>query len=297
MNDRAINEFGGSWTDRKIAILRHYLNAYVTALKFQPFQLHYIDAFAGTGDYTYAEASGANNSEDQKLREGSVRVALGVAPPFSRYTFIEANQNNYDSLRQFVDAQGRKEAEVLFGDANVVVPRLCKQITNHNKTPYTKKIRAIAFLDPYGMTVTWETLIALANTAAVDVWYLFPTGAAIRQLARKLERMDASKVNAINRILGTDEWRNKLYGASKQLDLLSTEPQIERTVNVAELDKYIHSRLKSIFPHVSKGYPLRRDGDSGPQLFTLYLAVANPDPRAGGLALKFADDIFKNYRA
>ena len=42
-------DFGGPWTQQKLNILEHYLDAYTTALKNQPFRLVYIDAFAGTG--------------------------------------------------------------------------------------------------------------------------------------------------------------------------------------------------------------------------------------------------------
>src|SRR5690606_41679286 len=41
--------FGGPWTEEKLDRVTRYLQAYTTALKNQPFQLMYIDAFAGTG--------------------------------------------------------------------------------------------------------------------------------------------------------------------------------------------------------------------------------------------------------
>ena len=43
--------FGGSWTQEKLNILSGYLEAYTTALKSQPFQLIYVDAFAGEGSW------------------------------------------------------------------------------------------------------------------------------------------------------------------------------------------------------------------------------------------------------
>lgn len=41
-------DFGGSWTDEKLERVRKYLAAYVIALKHQSFELHYVDAFAGS---------------------------------------------------------------------------------------------------------------------------------------------------------------------------------------------------------------------------------------------------------
>jgi three-Cys-motif partner protein len=34
--------------------------------------------------------------------------------------------------------------------------------------------RAVLFLDPYGMQVEWQTIEAIAKTAAIDLWLLFP---------------------------------------------------------------------------------------------------------------------------
>lgn len=55
------HSFGGDWTELKLKILQGYLKAYLTALKKQPFDLIYIDAFAGTG---YRSASSAQASDE-----------------------------------------------------------------------------------------------------------------------------------------------------------------------------------------------------------------------------------------
>ena len=49
--------FGGVWTEQKLERVAKYLRAYTTALKNQPFELLYIDAFAGTG-YRATKSSG-----------------------------------------------------------------------------------------------------------------------------------------------------------------------------------------------------------------------------------------------
>jgi three-Cys-motif partner protein len=46
------HSFGGVWTERKLSVVRRYLERYAQALKDQPFQRIYIDAFAGTGGRT-----------------------------------------------------------------------------------------------------------------------------------------------------------------------------------------------------------------------------------------------------
>ena len=70
--------FGGPWTQEKLEILRRYLDAYTTALKNQPFDLWYIDAFAGSGWYRDqgVDPSSAYGDFDE-LRQGSATIALG----------------------------------------------------------------------------------------------------------------------------------------------------------------------------------------------------------------------------
>ena len=50
-------------------------------------------------------------------------------------------------------------------------------------------------------------------------------------------------------------------------------------------------RLETIFPKVLKPLPLPID--RGPQLFSLFLCISNPDPKAIGLASKIGDHILK----
>ena len=52
----AKQKFGSTHTDIKLAKLAAYLGAFNTALKNQPFERLYIDAFAGTGEIETAES-------------------------------------------------------------------------------------------------------------------------------------------------------------------------------------------------------------------------------------------------
>ena len=46
-----MTSYGGEWTLKKLEIIYQYLDRYTTALKNQPFQLIYVDAFAGDGTW------------------------------------------------------------------------------------------------------------------------------------------------------------------------------------------------------------------------------------------------------
>src|SRR5258707_11201188 len=60
-----------------------------------------------------------------------------------------------------------------------------------------KSARAVLFLDPYGMEVDWETLVAIAATKAIDVWFLFSLSGLYRQATRRSGNITRDKRAAI----------------------------------------------------------------------------------------------------
>jgi hypothetical protein len=67
--------FGSADTERKLQLVAHYLDRFVTALKNQPFKKLYVDAFAGTGSWIPADsATGINR---QVTRGGQILEAGG----------------------------------------------------------------------------------------------------------------------------------------------------------------------------------------------------------------------------
>ena len=44
-----MTSYGGRWALEKLEVISAYLDAHTTALKYQPFQLIYVDAFAESG--------------------------------------------------------------------------------------------------------------------------------------------------------------------------------------------------------------------------------------------------------
>jgi len=146
------------------------------------------------------------------------------------------------------------------------------------------------FLDPYGMSVDWRTLRAIAETKAVDVWYLFSLSGLYRQAARSASAIDDDKRAAITRVLGTDAWERELY-APGQSSLFTDDAPLQRTADVGALQDYVRVRLKAIFPAVLPPLPLPID--KKPQLFSLFFAISNPDGPAIGLATRIANHILR----
>lgn len=278
----AEHSFGGAWTRIKLQALEKYLTAFNSALSKQNFTRLYIDAFAGTGrcDITV--------DGERKSIDGSARRALAVSPSFHKFYFIELRPKKLAALKALSREYSDKSIELIQSDANSALKILCAKYRWQSE-------RAVLFLDPFGMHVEWQTLEVIANTGAVDVWYLFPYAGLYRQAAKNAEALDADKEASLTRLLGTDKWRQAFYAPNPQSDLFGGSQGDVRDTNHRQMLEFVSSRLKSLFPAVSEPKVLYRGGDSknpsGAPLFALYFAASNPAPNAHGLATKIAKDI------
>ncbi len=275
------HRFGGAWTQLKLEVLREYLHFYAKALKNQNFRLIYIDAFAGSWSSTYHI-----DGKDIQL-DGSASIALDSTPPFDEYIFIENHAQRFSDLKSLCNSHEEKKIKLYSEDANGQVLKLCAETD-------WKNTRAVIFLDPYGMEVDWKTIQAIAETRAIDLWYLFPLSGLYRQAALDLDAVDEHKAARLTACLGTDEWKQYFYCENKQQDLFKSTPGQHRHVNVDTMEKFVRDeRLKAIFGAVAQ--PLRLPLQGAP-LYSLFFAVANKSGRAIGLSMKVAKHILDHQR-
>lgn len=289
-SDPAAHQFGGAWTELKLRAIGDYLAFYTKALQHRPsvqtpFQKWYIDAFAGTGERTEERTvggllDGQPTRRERFQLEGSARRALKVEPPFQHYVFIEADQRRFRALEKLRQDFPGKDIRPMCGDANVELEKLFASSPWATGSRYTSLQRAVVFLDPYGMNVRWSTLKLLAETRRVDVWYLFPLHAALRQLAHEHGAVDASKRAALTEVFGTDNWEVEFYRtADETCDLFDVgSSRRERDADPNKVEDYARRRLQSIFTFVSEPIPLlaRR----GLRQFSLFLATGNDSRQA-----------------
>lgn len=271
------HRYGGAWTDAKLAAISEYLAIYSTALAAQSFQKEYIDAFAGTGRFTHK----AGGDE----RDGSARIALAIGG-FDRYTFIDIKRKHARELSALQGEHADRDIRVIHGDANAELQAICRA--------WPRNRRGVAFIDPYGMAPTWETLEAIRATRAIDVWYLVPLSGFLRQMARDPTRRDGSKERALDRALGTGAWRTELYEPRPIDDLFGASMPPER-VNQNRVRSWLTARFESLFPYVQEVAVLRTGSShsrhGGPALYALYFMMANDSNSAVALARKFVDAV------
>jgi three-Cys-motif partner protein len=287
--------FGDRHTIQKLETVERYLQTYTTALKFQTFELLYVDACAGSGSSvpksafevaspnpTFLDGLPAAVIDTDRIIVGSAIRALGVNPPFHKYLLNDVKQANVDALRRsvaedFPHLADRVDLTRL--DANQMLRNLCESYD-------WKKTRAVVFLDPFGLQINYETLELLGQTKAVDLWYLVPVFAMYRQVSGD-GQINADGGPRVDAALGTRAWRDVAVAEETSTDLFD-QPQFrsKRAVDIAWFEKVAKERLAAAFGGrvLDETLPLGRNGI---QEFSLMFAWANPHEKAK-LAAKLA---------
>jgi three-Cys-motif partner protein len=296
-----MQQFGGRWTEEKLAQLRKYLHAYMVLMTKNPraayFRKVYFDAFAGSGVRTDKASAPESHdlllveppdSETVEFLKGSARVALETEPAFDQYIFVEKNPEyaaRLDELRSTFP-QLSDRIVIVPGDANDLLARWCR-------TTDWKKTRAVVFLDPYGMQVDWATIEAIAKTKAIDLWILFPLGQGVNRLLTREGPPPAAWADRLTRFFGTDEWRSRFYRQTEVRDLFgSTFSLIEKDADFEAIGAYFLERLRSVFCRVAeRTLPLRNS--KGTPIFLLCFAAGNE--KGAPTAVKIANDIMNAW--
>jgi three-Cys-motif partner protein len=295
------HQFGGGWTDKKLKALSDYLTQYRQIMtaneKARFFKTIYLDGFAGTGE---RRDSGSDQTEDQlsltpdwdneiqEYKRGSAAVALDLDSPFDQYVFIDKSGRHASELSARIHTEYESlelRCKVVPGDANAFLRQWCAE-TNW------KKHRAVVFLDPYGMSVDWETIAGIAHTKAIDMWLLFPLGTGINRLLTRNAKPPPDWADKVTRILGTPraEWEAAFYAASPQTDMFGGEPQTVKVADFSSMGSYFINRLKAVFAGVAPhAMPLFNSRNN--PMYLLCFAAGNP--RGARPAVAIADHLLK----
>jgi three-Cys-motif partner protein len=252
----------------------------------------YIDGFAGTGyhELKQEERDGgarlfpeAEEPEVEAFLDGSARVALQVEPRFSKYIFIEKNRKKAAELEKLKTEFPDKSGDITIGtaEANGYLQKLCKSSW--------KKHRAVLFIDPFGMQLSWDTLKAVAETKAIDTWILFPVS-AVNRLLKKDGKIRDSWRRCLDTMFGDPGWFDVFF-QKKGDGLFGGNPGDHvKATDIKRIGKYFNERLASIFAGVAPN-PLLFSNSKGAPLFLLCFAAANPN--AAPTAIRIAKDILK----
>ena len=186
-----MNDFGGNWTEAKMKIVVDYAKAYLTIMNKQEWvKTIYFDGFAGSG------LIGAKESEE--IIKGTALRILDIKypKPFDIYYYVEKNEKNKASLQEKIEENYfGKNAHVVQADCND------KMVDMANFLRKNKTYRALAFIDPYGMTVNWSSIETL-NKLGIDLWILVPTGLGVNRLLKNDMNIPDAWLTKLEQFLG-----------------------------------------------------------------------------------------------
>ena len=302
-----MRHFGGTWSESKLDCVERYVAAYLKVMQNKPWwALHYVDAFAGSGKQALKRTSGksrdaleiesffgdeAERADTEEFLVGSAARALAASSKsvrsFDRFLFMDIDEPSCEELRCAVQSDFPsllRSVTVLCEDANSATDRYIAE------TDWTK-VRAVVFLDPYGLEVSWETVGRLAGTEACDVWYLFPLGGVIRMMTNSGQVPDTWRTR-LDRVFGTPDWFAEFYRPSGQQSLLDdAQDGLFKDASTEHVVQYVQRRLHALFPAVSDAGILRNG--KGAPLFALVLGVSSRSEAAQKTALRIANHIVK----
>lgn len=286
--------WGGQWTEDKLDCFQKYVKAYLTIMNAyrdkNEWELIYFDGFAGCGDRK------RQGEEEQKMvtlfgedalvddlhvYQGAAERVVQIEKEmrgFDYYYFIDKDEANITRLEMKLadyETTGRKIFRA--GDANVELQKLadCLRKTKY-ETKHNKLAKALCLLDPFGMSVKWDSILAVADKG-IDLWILVPTGSIVNRLIKNNGELRFP--DKLEEFFGVHRQVIKERFYEKQViatDLFDTDREEVRKVKniIGEIDQLYRDQLGEIFKYVTPE-PLVMRNSRGLPIFHFVCASDN----------------------
>ena len=264
-------------------------------------KLLYFDGFAGSGSRTQeddkVEVEEALDLFGQEVTVEDLNVYRGAAErevkiesdgirSFDYYYFVDKSEENGKLLEERLaqyEISGRRHHLPL--DANNAVKRLASTLHNNSNC------KALAFLDPFGMQIDWDSIEALKGLP-VDLWILVPTGVIInRLLERKIDKEKGlAHAEKLKSFFGMTEKeiRDFFYTKKNEQTLFGDDDMVitKAENSIRRIAQLYVERLKQVMPYVTEE-PLVLYNTHNVPIYHLVFAAKNKT------AMKIAQEIIR----
>lgn len=280
--------WGGQWTEDKLDCFQKYVKAYLTIMnayreKFR-WKLVYFDGFAGSGsreqslvtDEKAMSLFGEELHDASELHpyQGAAERVVQIEQQmrgFDEYWFIDKNEQNITSLElKLAEYQTRGKKMFRPNDANEEVLNLGRRLREHPKT------KVLCLLDPFGMSINWDSIVALAGNG-IDLWILVPTGSIVNRLIQKNgELRYPEKLEdffGLPQQVIFDRFYEKKEAEANLFDMGREEVRKVKNI-IGEIDQLYRDQLGQIFPYVTPE-PLVMRNSRGLPIFHFVCASHN----------------------
>ena len=265
MAEKKNNQWGGAWTEQKLNTFEAYVKAYLTIMnklrdKYK-WRLIYFDGFAGSGTRSAEEILQENNglkeffgeelveSRELQLYQGAAERVVQLEAKmrgFDFYYFVDKDEANCAALELKLSQYhtvGFKQFRP--GDANEITIQLANALKRNNK------LKALALLDPFGMSIDWNTIETVSGKN-IDLWILIPSGVIVNRLLKK--NGELMHPDRMVRFFGMseDDIKQRFYYRKTEPSLFGDIEVVEKRANSIRLIAELYvERLGELFPYVT----------------------------------------------
>lgn len=196
------------WAAEKLDYLERYLAMFTISMRSKPWRaLNYIDLFAGPGKCRHEDTSA--------VHLGSPLLALTTNNAFDHYYFVDWDAENIAGLQQRCQHSPYADRIQYFeDDSNTAIEYIADEIRCIDAS-YKKGVWSclnLAFLDPEGLELNWDTVKRLAEFRTDLVIHYSQNG-----IQRNLSKcIDNAEETILDRFFGSYTWREIYQQAGGQ---------------------------------------------------------------------------------
>ena len=210
-SDGLLMRESGQYALDKLGILRRFVYMFTVAMRRQKWvALNYIDLEAGPGKNLIRETG--------EVVLGSPLLALNAQVPFDNFFLVEQKRDVFDSLEHRVRQSDRADRVTLFNeDCNSAIDKITaaiQGIDRHKDSGRWDSLN-VAFIDPEGLEVHWDTIATLGKRIRCDLVINFSTSGITRNIAMAYASPNET---AIDRLFGNSKWRAVYESLSSRKD-------------------------------------------------------------------------------
>lgn len=200
---------GGEWTHDKLYYVNAYIGRFIVSMRGKNWRaINYIDLFSGPGK---------NRLPSGRVVLGSPLLSLLQSQSFNHYYFVDNAPENISALKQRCSQYSGDMITFVTGDANQAVKQIVSGIQAVDRV-YKQGIGSslnLAFLDPEGLELHWDTVARLAS-CRTDMIIYYPQMGITREAPRQIIQ---SQQTSIDLFFGNTTWRD-IYHRHQQGDEL-----------------------------------------------------------------------------
>ena len=245
---------GHEWTKEKHHYVKRYIDMFTRSMGKKSWRnRRYIDLFAECGKL--------RSEETDDIFLGSPLLALTVTSPFTDCVFVEMDEKKHEALIERCNhVAPPPKIKIFCDDSNQVVDAIVSDINRRDNLYIDGEWPSInlAFLDPYGLELHWDTVKKLASVKKMDLIIYYSQMGITRNLA---DFLASDEQTAADRFFGGVGWKEIAWPAHRDG---KTDAQLHRLLmdyykaNLEELGYVDLKESPEPIMRQSKGAPLYR---------------------------------------